>query len=88
MLNNIFNFQINMQKILIIIGIILLIIGLLYPYIKKLGLGQLPGDILFKTSYSAFFFPVTTCIIISIILTIILICLNNLDNLISRFYSF
>ena len=71
MLNNIFNFQINMQKILIIIGIILLIIGLLYPYIKKLGLGQLPGDILFKTGNSAFFFPVMSCLIISIILTII-----------------
>ena len=71
MLNNIFNFQINMQKILIIIGIILLIIGLLYPYIKKLGLGQLTGDILFKTGNSTFFFPVMTCLIISIILTII-----------------
>ena len=71
LLNNIFNFQINMQKILIIIGIILLIIGLLYPYIKKLGLGQLPGDILFKTGNSTFFFPVMTCLIISIILTII-----------------
>ena len=71
MLNNTFNFQINMQKILIIIGIIILIIGLLYPYIKKLGLGQLPGDILFKTGNSTFFFPVMTCLIISIILTII-----------------
>ena len=71
MLNNFFNFQINMQKILIIIGIILLIIGLLYPYIKKIGLGQLPGDILFKTGNSTFFFPVMTCLIISIILTII-----------------
>ena len=71
MLNNIFNFQINMQKILIVIGIILLIVGLLYPYIKKLGIGQLPGDILFKTGNSTFFFPVMTCLIISIILTII-----------------
>ena len=71
MLNNFFNFKINMQKILIIIGIILLIVGLLYPYIKKLGIGQLPGDILFKTGNSTFFFPVMTCLIISIILTII-----------------
>ena len=60
-----------MQKILIIIGIILLIVGLLYPYIKKLGIGQLTGDILFKTGNSTFFFPVVTCLIISIILTII-----------------
>ena len=71
MLNNTFNFQINMQKILIIIGIILLLIGLLYPYIKKLGLGQLPGDISFKTGNYIFFFPVITCLKISIILTII-----------------
>ena len=71
MLNNFFNFEINMQKILIIIGIILLIVGLLYPYIKKLGIGQLPGDVLFKTGNSTFFFPVMTCLIISIILTII-----------------
>ena len=71
MLDNIFNFQINMQKILIIIGIIFFIVGLLYPYIKKLGLRQLPGDILFKTGNSTFFFPVMTCLIISIILTII-----------------
>ena len=71
MLNNLFDRQIKMQKILIIIGIILLILGLLYPYIKKLGLGQLPGDILFKTGNSTFFFPVMTCLIISIVLTII-----------------
>ena len=71
MLNNLFDCQIKMQKLLIIIGIILLILGLLYPYIKKLGLGQLPGDILFKTGNSTFFFPVMTCLIISIILTII-----------------
>ncbi len=71
MLNNLFDCQIKMQKILIIIGIIILILGLLYPYIKKLGLGQLPGDILFKTGNSTFFFPVMTCLIISIILTII-----------------
>ena len=60
-----------MQKLLIILGIVILVIGLLYPYIKKLGLGQLPGDILFKTGNSTFFFPVMTCLIISIILTII-----------------
>ena len=60
-----------MQKILIIIGIILLTIGILYPYIKKIGLGQLPGDIIFKSGNSTFFFPIVTCIIISIILTVI-----------------
>ena len=60
-----------MQKLLIILGIVILVIGLLYPYIKKLGLGQLPGDIMFKSGNATFFFPIVTCIIISIVLTII-----------------
>ena len=60
-----------MQKLLIILGIVILVIGLLYPYIKKLGLGQLPGDIMFKSGNSTFFFPIVTCIIISVVITII-----------------
>ncbi len=60
-----------MQKILIFLGIIILVIGLLYPYVKKLGLGQLPGDIIYKSENSTFLFPIVTCIIISIVLTII-----------------
>ena len=60
-----------MQKLLIILGIVILVIGLLYPYIKKIGLGQLPGDIMFKSGNSTFFFPIVTCIIISVVLTII-----------------
>ena len=61
-----------MQKLLIILGIVILVIGLLYPYTKKLGLGQLPGDLMFKSGNSTFFFPIVTCIIISVVLTIIL----------------
>ena len=68
----VFNNEIIMQKILIILGIVILVIGLLYPYIKKIGLGQLPGDIIFKSGNSTFLFPVVTCIIISVVLTIIL----------------
>ena len=68
---NVFNNEIIMQKILIILGIVILVIGLLYPYIKKLGLGQLPGDVIFKSGNSTFMFPIVTCIIISVVLTII-----------------
>lgn len=60
-----------MQKILIIIGIIILAVGLLYPFLKKIGLGQLPGDIIYKSDNSTFFFPIVTCIIISVVLTVI-----------------
>ena len=68
---DVFNNEIIMQKILIILGIVILVIGLLYPYIKKLGLGQLPGDVIFKSGNSTFLFPVVTCILISVVLTII-----------------
>ncbi len=60
-----------MQKILIIIGIIILIVGLIYPYIKRLGLGELPGDVVIKSGNSTIFFPIVTCIIVSIVLSII-----------------
>ena len=60
-----------MQKMLIILGIIILVVGILYPYIKKIGLGQLPGDLVFKSENSTLFFPIVSCIIVSVVLTIL-----------------
>ena len=60
-----------MQKTLMIIGIVIFVIGLFYPYVKKLGLGHIPGDVIFKSGNSTFFFPIVTCLVISIILTVI-----------------
>ena len=60
-----------MQKMLIILGIIILVVGILYPYIKKIGLGQLPGDLVFKSENSTLFCPIVSCIIISVVLTIL-----------------
>ena len=68
---DVFNNEIIMQKNLIILGIVILVNGLLYPYIKKIGLGQLPGYVIFKSGNSTFLFPLVTCIIISVVLTII-----------------
>ncbi len=60
-----------MQKFLITAGIILLVTGLLWPVISKLGLGRLPGDIRIEREGFAFYFPITTMIIVSIVLTLI-----------------
>ena len=60
-----------MQKMLIILGIIILAVGILYPYIKKIGLGQLPGDLVFKSENSTLFFPIISFIVISVVLTIL-----------------
>lgn len=60
-----------MQKILIIVGVILLLVGLLWPWIQKLGLGRLPGDIAVEREGFSFFFPLTTSIIISLVLSLL-----------------
>lgn len=61
-----------MQKLLIIIGVILIAIGLLWPFLSRLGLGRLPGDIAIEREGFSFFFPITTMIIVSIVLTLII----------------
>lgn len=60
-----------MQKTLMIIGAVILIVGLLWPWIGKLGLGRLPGDIAVEKEGFRFFLPITTSIIISVVLTIL-----------------
>jgi hypothetical protein len=61
-----------MQRYLIALGVILLLAGLLWPWISKLGLGRLPGDIRFERDGVRFYFPITTGLIISAVITLIL----------------
>jgi|TARA_Y100000287_G_scaffold141126_1_gene115879 hypothetical protein len=60
------------QKTLIIIGVLFILVGLLYPFLKDIGLGRLPGDIFIKKENSSFYFPIVTCILISVIISLIL----------------
>ena len=60
------------QKILIIIGVLFILVGLLYPFLKDLGLGRLPGDIVIKKENSSFYFPIVSCIVVSIVVSLIL----------------
>jgi hypothetical protein len=61
-----------MQRALIIIGIALVLIGLAWPWIAKLGLGRLPGDIRIETEGGGFYFPIVTCLLISAVLSLVL----------------
>jgi len=61
-----------MSRTLIVIGAVFIIAGLLWPVIKTIGLGSLPGDITIRRDNFTFFFPVTTMIIVSVALTVIL----------------
>lgn len=60
-----------MQRLFIILGIICIVIGIAWPFIKKLGLGHLPGDIAIQKQNFSFYFPITTCIIISIVVSVL-----------------
>lgn len=60
-----------MSKVLIILGAVLITLGFIYPYLINLGLGRLPGDIVIKKNNINLYFPVTSAIIISILLSII-----------------
>ncbi len=61
-----------MSRWLIIGGIVLVVLGLGWPLIVKLGLGSLPGDIRVEREGFSFYFPITTGIIISIVLSLVL----------------
>jgi len=62
----------DMQRILIAIGAVILIVGLLWPWLSRLGLGRLPGDIRIETESGFFYFPITTCVIISIVVSVVI----------------
>jgi hypothetical protein len=58
----------GLSKTLMIVGAVLFVIGFLMPF---LHLGKLPGDLLIKKGNATFYFPIVTCIIVSIILSVI-----------------
>ena len=60
-----------MTKILVGLGILLILAGLLWPYIQKLNLFHLPGDIVVRKKNFSFYFPITTSILLSILLSLI-----------------
>ena len=65
------------QKIFFLIGFLFIILGLLYPFLKDFGFGKLPGDIFYKKENSSFYFPIVTCLIVSILISLILFFLKS-----------
>jgi len=56
---------------LIGIGLVLVVVGLLWPWLSKLGLGRLSGDIAIERGNFTFYFPIVSCLIVSIVLSFI-----------------
>ncbi len=61
-----------MQKTLIYLGIALIVIGLLWPYLSKIPFGHLPGDIVVDRPNFKLYFPLTTMILLSVLISVIL----------------
>ena len=61
-----------MRRVLIVLGLIIVVIGVAWPWLSKLPLGRLPGDFLIDRPGLKVFFPLTTMIIISIVVSLLL----------------
>lgn len=66
-----------MQRTLIIMGICILLAGLLWPWLSKLPLGRLPGDIIINKPNLRIYIPITTMVVLSLLLTLILRILHK-----------
>lgn len=60
-----------MQKVLIGLGVIFLAVGLFWPWLGKLPIGRLPGDIIIDRPNLKIYIPITTMIIVSIIISLL-----------------
>ena len=66
-----------MARFLILLGLAILAIGLLWPLLSRLGLGRLPGDIVVQRDNFTFYFPLMTCILISVLLSVVFWLFNR-----------
>jgi len=66
-----------MSRFLIILGLVILAIGLLWPVLSRLGLGRLPGDIVIQRGNFSFYFPLATCILVSVLLSVVVWLFNR-----------
>ena len=60
-----------MQRTLIVLGVLLLIVGLAWPWLRRLGFGRLPGDIVIERENFTLYFPITTMIVVSAVLSLV-----------------
>ncbi len=61
-----------MGRWLIIAGVGLIVLGIAWPWLLKLGLGRLPGDIHVERDGFSFHFPLMTCIVVSIVISVLI----------------
>ncbi|MEM1176240.1 MAG: DUF2905 domain-containing protein [Pseudomonadota bacterium] len=60
-----------MQKTLVVLGILIVLTGLAWPWLSKLPFGRLPGDFVIRGENSTVYFPLATMIVVSLVLSLI-----------------
>ena len=60
-----------MQRTLIILGLAVVAAGVLWPWLSRLPLGRLPGDIAIHRENADFYFPIVSCIAVSVVVTLL-----------------
>ena len=63
---------VSVSRTLIIVGLLIVIVGVAWPWLSKLPFGRLPGDIVIERDDFRFYFPITTMIIVSVVVSVIL----------------
>jgi vacuolar-type H+-ATPase subunit I/STV1 len=69
----------RLMRFLIILGAALILIGLIWPYLNRLGLGHLPGDIVIEGESRTLYFPIVTCLIVSVLLSLVFWVIGRLS---------
>jgi hypothetical protein len=59
------------QRTLILLGVAILVVGIAWPWLTRLGLGRLPGDLRFERDGVTFFFPLATSLVVSLVLSLL-----------------
>jgi hypothetical protein len=66
-----------MARFLIVLGLAILVVGLLWPYLSRIGLGRLPGDIVIERDNVTLYFPLMTCFLLSLLFSLVLWAVNR-----------
>jgi len=61
-----------MQKILIVLGLAIIVIGILWPWVSKIPFGRLPGDIIIDKPGFKMFFPITSMLLVSGLISLVM----------------
>jgi hypothetical protein len=66
-----------MTRFLVVLGLAIVVAGLPWPYLAQLGFGRLPGDIVIERENMTFYFPLMTCLLVSVLFSLVFWVVNR-----------